>query len=46
MSVSIEPKNSHSNSELNCDCEVFRIVSSFHTSSRPGTSDQCTSIGT
>ena len=40
ISVLIEPKNSHSNSRLNCSCEVFAIVSFFHFSSRPGISLQ------
>jgi hypothetical protein len=45
INVSIEPRNSHSNSVLNCDAEVFFIVSSFHFSLRPGISLQCTSTG-
>ena len=45
ISVLAEPKNSHSNSVLNCCSLVFLIVSSFHFSSLPGTSLQCTSIG-
>ena len=31
------PKNSHSNSRLNCSSDVFAIVSFFHFSSLPGT---------
>ena len=37
ISVFAEPKNSQSNSLLNCSSEVFAIVSVRHFSSRPGT---------
>ena len=40
IKVSTDPKNSHSNSTLNCCYDVFAIVCSLHTSSLPGTSDQ------
>ena len=46
ISVFCDPINSHSNSARNCDADVLAIVSFFHLSSRPGTSDQCTSTGT
>ena len=36
MSVLTDPKNSHSNSTLNCCSEVFAIVVSFHAASLPG----------
>jgi len=40
ISVLTEPKNSHSNSILNCCSDVLAIVCSFHTASLPGTSLQ------
>src|SRR6056300_26374 len=43
--VLTDPKNSHSNSRANCCNEVFAIVSFFHFSSLPGTSNQWTSMG-
>ena len=40
IKVSIDPKNSHSNSILNCCSDVFAIVCFFHFAFLPGTSDQ------
>jgi hypothetical protein len=45
IKVLTEPKNSHSNSILNCCSDVFAIVCLFHSESLPGTCDQCTSVG-
>ena len=40
INVSTDPRNSHSNSTLNCCSDVFLTVCSRHLASLPGTSDQ------